>query len=158
MKKVIEYESLAEVNICCLTMVSMKPDLFWKIGERGVAPNGRILRGRYTESLWSYRKKYEGTSRSFFRKRRPVVFPGRGPTRLSRAHHLPPGHFTGRVGAKNGGRYPKGHTGRGDGAGQDLAASWLRNGTAAPAFLSHAKRTQRSARQRPTGYGPATVS
>jgi hypothetical protein len=46
----------------------MKPDLFWKIGERRVAPNGRVLKGRYTESLWTYREKYEGTSRNFFKK------------------------------------------------------------------------------------------
>ena len=51
-----------------MTMVSMKPDLFWKIGERGVAPNGRILRSRYTESLWSYREKIRGNVSQFLQE------------------------------------------------------------------------------------------
>lgn len=47
---------------------TMKPDLIWKAGEPRVALNGRVLKGIYTENLWSCLEKYEGTSRNFFKR------------------------------------------------------------------------------------------
>jgi|HubBroStandDraft_4_1064222.scaffolds.fasta_scaffold287419_1 hypothetical protein len=46
---------------------AMKPSRSWKVGKLRRLPNGRVLKTRNTDSLWSYSEDYEGRSKKFFK-------------------------------------------------------------------------------------------
>jgi hypothetical protein len=46
----------------------MKPHRFWEQGELRTLPNGRVLKTRNTDSVWSYSEDYDGRSRNFFKR------------------------------------------------------------------------------------------
>ena len=46
----------------------MTPHRSWKVGERRILPNGRVLNTCNKDSFWSYQERYEGASRNFFKK------------------------------------------------------------------------------------------
>jgi hypothetical protein len=47
---------------------AMKPSRSWKVGKLRRLSNGRVLKTRNRDSLWSYSERYEGTSRDFFKR------------------------------------------------------------------------------------------
>jgi hypothetical protein len=47
---------------------AMKPSRSWKVGKLRRLPNGRVLKTRNTDSLWSYSERYEGRSKRFFKR------------------------------------------------------------------------------------------
>jgi Domain of unknown function (DUF4279) len=47
---------------------AMKPSRSWKVGKLRRLPNGRVLKTRNRDSLWSYSEDYEGRSRKFLKR------------------------------------------------------------------------------------------
>jgi hypothetical protein len=47
---------------------AMKPSRSWKAGKLRRLPNGRVLKTRNTDSLWSYSEDYEGRSKKFLKR------------------------------------------------------------------------------------------
>jgi hypothetical protein len=52
---------------------AMKPSRSWKVGKLRRLPNGRVLKTRNTDSLWSYSERYEGKSKKFFKRAERLV-------------------------------------------------------------------------------------